>query len=195
MAWVEDLSWEGKTFSIGAIRGENEYSFIMSSQQMIDAGDELPNIIAWFKEYGYEWGLVRDFRRNNYDHYYFSEEQRKFIYHSQFADDQDRYHCFNRPKPAPRDDKPSTKKTKPGYVYLIRGENGYYKIGKSSNAKNRIESLGVVLPFTIEPVCIVQTNDMHGLEKELHARFSDKRISGEWFVLNEQDVSYIRNIQ
>ena len=35
----------------------------------------------------------------------------------------------------------STKKLYPGYVYVLKGENGRYKIGASKNPKQRVQQL------------------------------------------------------
>jgi len=35
---------------------------------------------------------------------------------------------------------------------------------------------------------------MFHLEKELHNRFAGKRYRGEWFVLEKEDVSYLKSL-
>jgi len=45
-----------------------------------------------------------------------------------------------------------------------------------------------------ELICTIATEDMHGLESRLHKRFADKRANGEWFLLDEADVEYIRGL-
>jgi len=88
-----------------------------------------------------------------------------------------------------------TKKPTPGYIYLIRSMTGYYKIGKSKEPERRIKSLGVQLPFAIEPVAIIETDNMRKLERELHQKFDDQRGDGEWFALTPGDVQYIKGLQ
>lgn len=78
----------------------------------------------------------------------------------------------------------------PGYVYLLQcGE--YYKIGVSQAPDKRIEQLATPPPFDLEQVCLIETDDMYGLETGLHNRFADKRVRGEWFQLEQADVDYI----
>ena len=35
---------------------------------------------------------------------------------------------------------------------------------------------------------------MRGLEKNLHNRYKDKHINGEWYKLDPEDVEYIKSI-
>jgi hypothetical protein len=81
-----------------------------------------------------------------------------------------------------------------GYIYLIRSDNKGFKIGYTTNPKNRITTLEVKLPFAIEYECLIKTDDIAALEKDLHTQFADKRINGEWFDLSEDDVKYIKSL-
>lgn len=71
---------------------------------------------------------------------------------------------------------------------------GLYKIGLSKDVRARIKTLGVALPFEIEPIHTIKTDDMVTLEKELHAQFNEKRVRGEWFALTPEDVEYVRSL-
>lgn len=81
-----------------------------------------------------------------------------------------------------------------GYVYLIEAETGQYKIGRSKNPPNRLRAIGVKMPFKVEIIHTIQTNDMYSLEINLHQRFADKRVNGEWFALSQDDVDYIKGL-
>lgn len=82
-----------------------------------------------------------------------------------------------------------------GYVYLLKMVNGeYYKIGRTKNYQNRLETFGVKLPFPVEYEYILQAKDMYQLERELHQRFADKRVGGEWFALSQADIDYIKSL-
>lgn len=83
---------------------------------------------------------------------------------------------------------------KSGYVYLIESSHGVYKIGLSRDPQNRIATFGILLPFPVEFVCLIQTDDMRALETQLHTRYADKRINGEWFALDTADVEYIKSL-
>ena len=80
------------------------------------------------------------------------------------------------------------------YIYLIQGTDGYYKIGKTSQPRKRIRRLSVVLPFDINVLHLIPTNDMSFVEKHLHEKYQHKRVRGEWFALSIDDVKEIREI-
>lgn len=72
-------------------------------------------------------------------------------------------------------------------VYLLRCGT-YYKIGMSDNVAWRVQQLSVALPMEVQHVHTIRTDDPARLEKELHTRFADKRVRGEWFSLDLFDV-------
>lgn len=81
-----------------------------------------------------------------------------------------------------------------GYVYLIKASTGHYKIGRTSDPKNRLKTFNVKLPFEVEFECVIQTSNMYDLEAELHTQFSQYRINGEWFNLEPAHVEYIKSL-
>lgn len=83
---------------------------------------------------------------------------------------------------------------KHGYVYLIQSISQHYKIGRTRNPKDRLRTFNVKLPFEVDFIAVIRTKDMFSLEAELHQRFGDKRINGEWFDLSPDDVAYIKNL-
>ena len=87
-----------------------------------------------------------------------------------------------------------TPKPKPGYVYLLKGPSGYYKIGMTQNPATRRASFGVTLPFEVEFECLIKTDDMSGLELKLHDMYSNRRVNGEWFNLTSEDIAYIKSL-
>ena len=86
----------------------------------------------------------------------------------------------------------SAEKQKWGYVYLIQSHTSAYKIGRTKNPHDRIKTFGVQLPFEVEYICLIETTDMIGLEKELHERYAHRRVNGEWFRLAPHEVSEIK---
>jgi len=76
-------------------------------------------------------------------------------------------------------------------VYLI--SNGLHiKVGVSIDPQSRMEALqtGSSLPLTL-------LYDMTGgfdLEAQLHERYKDRRVLGEWFALTSQDVEEIARV-
>lgn len=78
----------------------------------------------------------------------------------------------------------------PGYVYVIKSPTGAYKIGRTIDPDNRLKTFSVKLPFEVEYLYVIPTCDPRGLEGELHNKFKDKRINGEWFSLDDDDLAF-----
>jgi hypothetical protein len=80
------------------------------------------------------------------------------------------------------------------YVYLMLDtSNGYYKIGISNNPVYREKTLQSEKP-TIEVVISKKfpiRKIAESFEKSLHITYAEKRIRGEWFILDEIDVTHI----
>lgn len=83
-----------------------------------------------------------------------------------------------------------------GFAYVIGDlQIGIYKIGCSRNPKNRLSQIGKLIgPLELELICTVSTDDKRRTERKLHARFSDKRKRGEWFLLNQDDIDWIKSM-
>lgn len=76
-----------------------------------------------------------------------------------------------------------------GYIYLIREHyKGCYKIGRSMNMQGRANRFDVKLPFDWSIVAVYQVDNMFKVEADLHAKFKRKRLQGEWFELNREDL-------
>lgn len=76
-----------------------------------------------------------------------------------------------------------------GYIYLIKEYvTNTYKIGRTSNPKNRLDIFNVKLPFKWDLIALYSTRNMIILESNLHELFTKKRENGEWFNLDEDDL-------
>lgn len=74
-------------------------------------------------------------------------------------------------------------------TYLMKDSNtGYTKIGKAINPRFRERTLQSEKP-SISLLAICESL----IESELHEKYSEKRIRGEWFNLDENDISEIIN--
>ena len=83
-------------------------------------------------------------------------------------------------------------KRKKGHVYLLLAEStGLVKIGATTNLRERIKNLKGQLPFPVELVYSIPTDDIFGLEKQLHEHFKERRKHGEWFRLYKDDGQWI----
>lgn len=85
-------------------------------------------------------------------------------------------------------------KERAGEVYLLQTSTGIYKIGRAKDTKKRMKAFAG-LPFRVIIKHIIQTEDMFELEIRLHQRFESKRVNGEWFALESEDVTYICSIE
>ena len=83
-----------------------------------------------------------------------------------------------------------------GYVYVIQDVevSRRYKIGLTNHPAVRLNRFDVVLPFKIELVHIMLTDDTAALERYLHRRYAEKRKQGEWFDLTGSQLREIFNM-
>jgi len=82
---------------------------------------------------------------------------------------------------------PMTKGVAPGYVYFVQEYmNGTFKIGKTKHVERRMNLFGVKLPFENKLIYLILTANYHQTEVAFHKHFSDKRLEGEWFALNQR---------
>jgi hypothetical protein len=82
----------------------------------------------------------------------------------------------------------STDDIKYGFVYLVRGHPGEYKIGRTNLIDRRLSELGATASIEQELMWEIKTDDPSGIEAYWHRRFQDKRMKGEWFKLSPADV-------
>jgi hypothetical protein len=96
-------------------------------------------------------------------------------------------------RPIPKNELPSMRG---GYVYIIRDTDvtGYCKIGKTNNPQRRIGHFDTMLPFSTEVLCILETDNCSFLEYSLHRQYASKRVRGEWFALDDDDIAAIRRL-
>ncbi len=78
------------------------------------------------------------------------------------------------------------------FIYIIKCIYGI-KIGVSNNPFNRISQIKTSSPFNIDllHILFIDKKHVYKIEKGLHKHFKDKKISGEWFNLNEIDLKII----
>lgn len=78
-----------------------------------------------------------------------------------------------------------------GFVYVVQADTAY-KIGCTGNLPHRLKLLAVTSRFPLHLRCLIPSNDIEGTERELHQRFAEKRVRGEWFALLPDDLARIR---
>lgn len=79
-------------------------------------------------------------------------------------------------------------------VYLIKAENGRYKIGLTSRLDDRLNALRLQSPVSLELIHTAESEQAPILETHLHRIFSDRRTHGEWFDLSDADVEKFKTI-
>ncbi|PYS88584.1 MAG: hypothetical protein DMF64_20210 [Acidobacteria bacterium] len=78
-----------------------------------------------------------------------------------------------------------------GWVYLVRVNEVFYKIGVATNIQRRIGELQMGCPFEVVLVHMIASSHARPLESGLHKIFAHKRVRGEWFRLDNTDVAWI----
>jgi hypothetical protein len=83
-----------------------------------------------------------------------------------------------------------------GYVYLIKpvGHN-VYKIGCTTNLEKRKLQQEKKLKTPLEYVHFVKSNHYQSAEQAAHIMFSNSHLSGEWFILTDEDVEKFKSIK
>ena len=78
-------------------------------------------------------------------------------------------------------------------VYIIKGLK-LYKIGHTNNFAKRWSMY--VTHSDIQPTLIhlIKTPNRVKLEKQLHKLYASKRVHGEWFAINDNDITYLRSL-
>lgn len=79
------------------------------------------------------------------------------------------------------------KNERAGFVYVLHS-NGVYKIGHARVVDKRIEQISPALPYPVELEIALSSEDRFALERELHERYANKRLGGEWFALSNEDL-------
>ena len=76
-----------------------------------------------------------------------------------------------------------------GFVYLIKGHPGEYKIGSTDSVNRRIPELDATSSVRYQLIHEIETDDRYGIESYWHKRFKDKLMRREWFRLKPADVN------
>ena len=72
-------------------------------------------------------------------------------------------------------------------VYLIRGNDGKYKIGIAKNPSQRIKQLQTGNSDELQLIETYQTENAYKVESALHHQYGHVRQHGEWFDLSISD--------
>jgi hypothetical protein len=78
-----------------------------------------------------------------------------------------------------------------GYVYIIKSA-GIYKIGRCKSTKSRFKTYKTENPHPIKIILQEKVSDYMGVEDHLLGMFKDKKVRGEWFKLDKNDLEKAR---
>lgn len=82
------------------------------------------------------------------------------------------------------------------FIYLIKSDNGIYKIGVSSNPNLRLKQLKTGHPCNIIILVTYFSKFPYKLETSLKNRFSIYHVNGEWFNLPlEEEINFNNTCQ
>lgn len=77
-----------------------------------------------------------------------------------------------------------------GYIYLVAGESGLYKIGISKDVKKRFKGIQAQSPVQLSLIHHFYNEDYRVTEKLLHVYFAEQRQHFEWFDLTDEQVAW-----
>lgn len=101
---------------------------------------------------------------------------------------------FDTHESAPLVPPPTRRVDRPGYVYILKSNNGYHKIGRTKNIDKRLVGIARDYPVHITALHYFPCRDCVGAELRLHRRFADCRLQGEWFDLSDEQVAWLVTI-
>lgn len=74
------------------------------------------------------------------------------------------------------------------YVYFFRCRDKV-KIGRTKDVVGRFETIKTASPYEVENLGCIEVKDSNRLEQDIHYKFRDKRKSGEWFKITNEEVN------
>lgn len=81
-----------------------------------------------------------------------------------------------------------------GYVYLIGNKfHHWYKIGITGSLSARMQEMQVGCPVKINRFGEAWVQHPRGIERSLHKKYSSRRLQGEWFLLQDEEVAEIQS--
>jgi len=77
------------------------------------------------------------------------------------------------------------------YVYALGHPHGFVKIGRSKDPRRRLKDHQISSSYELWVIIQVPVPNAAKTEKEMHERFSDSLVSGEWFNLGYRDYDIL----
>lgn len=79
------------------------------------------------------------------------------------------------------------------FLYLIGAVNGLTKIGITQNIRGRFAAIDSSSPIDLHVVYLLNSSKARQIEIELHRKYANKRVKGEWFNLDSDNIEWIKN--
>lgn len=82
------------------------------------------------------------------------------------------------------------------YLYIIKC-GIYYKIGYASNVRERFYNYNVHNPFECVLIGYSEYDDIShckNVEKYIYSSFLSSHHKGEWYILSQEDLGYIKGL-
>jgi len=87
------------------------------------------------------------------------------------------------------------KRSRACFVYFIQsGDSGPIKIGVAYNVKQRIAGLQTANPNKLNLLATIKNKNALKVESDLHEKFKEHRLQGEWFKPVTSLLSYIKQL-
>lgn len=83
------------------------------------------------------------------------------------------------------------RRNRSGWIYVLDNNMGHWKIGRTRDLSKRIKTLRIQLPFPVTVWLCFFTEDAITVERELHEKLATRRLNGEWFGLEDDDLKAI----
>ena len=86
------------------------------------------------------------------------------------------------------------KKQPQGYVYIFGNRfHHWYKIGTTQDVWERLRGVQVGCPVEIKRISSAWVENADEVEKQLHQKYSSRRLRGEWFLLQDEEVAELKS--
>lgn len=79
------------------------------------------------------------------------------------------------------------------YIYLTKSDFGY-KIGRTTRPKKQPLQVVGNMPIKLKVIVVIEVPNSREWERRIHSHFSEKRLRGEWFSLDQADVEMIKSV-
>jgi len=77
------------------------------------------------------------------------------------------------------------------YLYIIHASDNIYKIGITTDVRRRLAELQTGNPYQLTVYLGYEFSNAAHIEKVLHDKLGDRRMSGEWFKMSAHELEEV----